>query len=265
MARPAATTVKLPLALIALAAVAASAASEPRPVVATKTNAIEASIVIDPALRAYPGLYDRLFASAEREYDKAREGAVQDFKETPGAMDRGPYFYKRTDRLRSAVGAYVSVVESEETFTGGAHPNYTFDTLLWDSQSRRFVNIKPFFKEFDDNGPALTAMARLVRAALAAEKKSRGVVVGDPDSDQWISYVSPKIGSIGAIALAPSTERGKSSGLLVYFSPYAVGPFAEGDYAVFVPYAGFASALSAQGEALFGGTRPAGDAKNDER
>ncbi|RDV02198.1 RsiV family protein [Undibacter mobilis] len=245
---------------------AAMAADEPKPVIATDDKTIEASVVIDPALKSYPALYDKLLASGKREYDKARAGAAAEFKSTPDLFGDGrKFFYRRTDKLRSAIGSYISVLRSDDTFEGGAHPNHVIDTLLWDMKAARFVNIKPFFKEMTDGGPTLERLARLIRAALAVEKKARDIEVANPDTDQWISAVKPKITDIGGIALAPSTEAGRSSGFVVYFSPYAVGPYAEGEFIVFIPYTAFQSALSPAGLALFGGTRPKSDEAFDER
>ncbi len=257
---------RAPVALLALLVLAgpAFAADEPKPLMSVDDKAIEASVVIDPALKAYPPLYERLLASGKREYDKARAEAAAEFKTTPDLFTDGrKFFYKRTDRLRSAVGSYISIVRSDDTYEGGAHPNHVIDTLLWDAKAGRFINIKPFFKDMADGGPTLTLLARLIRVALAAEKKARDIDVADPDTDQWLSGVKPKITDIGGIALAPSTEAGKSAGLIAYFSPYAVGPYVEGEYVMFVPYSAFAAMLSAQGVALFGGARPAGDDKND--
>lgn len=251
------------LALLVLAG-PALAAGEPKPVVSVDDRTIEASVVIDPALKAYPPLHDRLLASGKREYDKARASAAAEFKSTPDLFSDGrKFYYKRTDRLRSAIGSYISVVRSDDTYEGGAHPNHVVDTLLWNAEARRFINIKPFFKEMADGGPTLTQLAHLIRVALAAEKKARDIEVGDADKDEWLINVKPKITDIGGIALAPSTESGKSAGLIAYFSPYAVGPYAEGEFSVFIPYTAFAAALSPQGVALFGGTRPQGDDKND--
>ena len=254
------------LALLALLvlAVPAVAADEPKPVMSMDDKTIEASVVIDPALKAYPLLYDRLFAAGKREYDKARKEAAAEFKATPEMFKDGrKFFYKRTDTLRSAIGPYISIVRDDDTYEGGAHPNHLVDTLLWNEQAKRFVNIKPFFKEMADDGPTLERLAHLIRVALAAEKKARDIEVGDPDTDQWLASVKPKITDIGGIALAPSTEAGKSAGLIAYFSPYAVGPYAEGGHVVFIPYSAFATALSSQGAALFGGARPQGDDKNE--
>jgi len=257
---------RAPVALLALLVLAgpAIAADEPKPVMSVDDKAIEASVVIDPALKAFPPLYERLLASGKREYDKARAEAKAEIKATPELFSDGrKFFYKRTDRLRSAVGAYVSVVRSDDTYEGGAHPNHVIDTLLWDAKAGRFINIKPFFKEMADGGPTLTLLARLIRAAVAAEKKARDIEVADPDTDEWLSNVKAKITDIGGVALAPSTEANKSAGLIIYFSPYAVGPYVEGEYVVFVPYTAFSATLSSQGAALFGGARPQGDVRND--
>lgn len=257
---------RAPVALLAsfVFAGAAIAADEPKPVIATEDKSIVASVVIDPALKTYPALYEKLLSNGKRQYDKARSEAAAEFKSTPDLFSDGrKFFYKRTDRLRSAIGLYISIVRSDDTYEGGAHPNHVVDTLLWDTQAARFINIKPLFKEMADGGPTLQRLARLIRAALAVEKKARDVEIADPEQDQWLAGVKAKITDIGGIALAPSTEAGKSSGFIVYFSPYAVGAYAEGEYIVFIPYGAFQSTLSATGVALFGGTRPVGDDKND--
>ncbi|HWK97723.1 MAG TPA: DUF3298 domain-containing protein [Pseudolabrys sp.] len=256
------------LALLMLLALAGPviAADEPKPIIASENKVIEASVVIDPALKAYPALYEKLLASGKREYDRARSEAAAEFKSTPDLFSDGrKFFYKRTDKLRSAIGPYISIVRSDDTFEGGAHPNHVIDTLLWDTQAARFINIKPFFKEMADGGPTLTRLAQLIRVALAAEKKARDIEVGDPDKDQWLAGVKAKITDIGGIALAPSSEAGKSSGFVIYFSPYAVGPYAEGEFVIFIPYTAFQPMLSATGVAIFGGIRAKDDEAFDDR
>lgn len=256
----------LRIAVVALLASAASAlaANEPKPVVAISTKAIEAKIVIDPALKVYPALYGRLLATAKRAYDDARKEAQRELKESPDMFTDGrKHYYARSYLVRSAIGPYISILDREETFTGGAHPNHGVDTLLWDTQTGRMMNIKPFFNEMADNGPALQMLAQAIRVALLVEKKSRDIEIADPARNEWMLNVKPEITSIGGIALSPSTEKGKSSGLIAYFSPYAVGPYAEGEYSVFIPFKEFQSALSPKGASLFGGSRPTGDDKND--
>ena len=169
------------------------------------------------------------------------------------------------------VGRYISVLRDDGTFTGGAHPNSYADTILWDRDARKRMNIRPFFRETADNGPTMTALAQLARVAVAAEKLSRDAINVDvpkekltPERlaklDTFISRWHPAVAAQDRpISLAPSTEAGKSSGLTFHYSPYAVGAYAEGPYTVFVPWTAFQSHLSPQGAAIFGGQRPESD------
>jgi hypothetical protein len=174
------------------------------------------------------------------------------------------YSHDRTYSRRSVVGRYVSVLRSDFFDGLGAHPNRVFNTILWDSNGRKRVSIRPLFKEADDDGPTLRRLARAVRLALAVEKKKRDMPVHDPDTDIGLSAVEPKLLKMGAVALTPSSEAGKSAGLVFYFSPYAVGGYAEGSYTVYLPASEFKDDLSSEGAALFGGERPPDDSKNDD-
>ena len=59
--------------------------------------------------------------------------------------------------------------------------------------------------------------------------------------------------------LAPSTETDKSSGLTFHYPPYAVGPYAEGDYVAFVPWETLKPYLTPEGTKIFGGAQTKGD------
>lgn len=225
------------------------------------TKNIEASVTIDDGLKAYPGLYDNLLAEGRRELAKQRAQADKDRKETPDIFREGrKYSFERGYTQRSSIGRYVSVLRGDYMDGLGAHPNHQTDTILWDADAKKRVSIRPFFKETADNGPTMTAVAAAIRAALVVEKKQRETY---EENDSGIDAVKPSLLKIGAIALAPSTEAGKSAGLVSYFSPYIVGAYAEGDYTVFVPWTAFRQYLSLEGAALFGGERPAGDAEKD--
>jgi hypothetical protein len=119
----------------------------------------------------------------------------------------------------------------------------------------------------------MTALAQLAKLAVAAEKISRDIPAGGDDTlppgmtpeqylpkDTFINDgIKPELLKLGPVTLAPSTEQGKSSGLTFHYSPYGVGPYAEGPYTVFVPWTAFRQYLSAEGTAIFAGTRPKGD------
>jgi hypothetical protein len=226
---------------------------------------INVSVTIDEALKKYPGLSDNLLAEGKRDAAKwdaqANEGAKK-YKDLYRDHHRDDY--ERGYSERSLVlDRYVSIIRGDYIDGHGAHPNHFTDTILWDTQEKKRISIRPFFKETADNGATMTALAKAIRLALAAEKKTRDIEVKDPDADHGLSAVKPSLTKIGGVALAPSSETGTSAGLICYFSPYAVGAYVEGDYTVFIPWTAFKEHLSPEGAALFGGERPQGDADKD--
>ena len=88
--------------------------------------------------------------------------------------------------------------------------------------------------ETADNGPTMKAMLKGVIASLNIEKKKRAAT--ETATAEWYKSLEPKLLKIGAVTLAPSTETDKSSGLTFHYPPYAVGPYAEGEYVAYVPW-----------------------------
>jgi hypothetical protein len=250
--------VRLVSLLLALLAAAPAAGA---PAVSIKTKLVTATVEIDSELSRFPGLSADCLAEGRRWAAERRAEAEKVYRTSPEMFRADqPWSLERDYTARSVIGRYVSVVRTDHTYTGGAHPNSHLDTILWDTASKRRINVRRFFKESVDNGPTMTTLARAARQAVAAEKKSRDVPVeDDPDKDTWLQGIKASLLELGPVSLAPSTERGKSSGLTIHFSPYAVGAYVEGPYTVFIPWKTFASFLSAEGAALFGGERPADD------
>jgi hypothetical protein len=235
---------------------------------------MEISVDVDEALRSYPGLFENCTAEGKSWASAMRTQAEKERHDDPAAFRDGMKWTEdRAYELRSVVGRYVSVVRNDDTFEGGAHPNHVIDTILWDTQAQKRISIRPFFTETADNGPTLNALAEAAKLAVASLKIAKDIPVGDEDKlpanitpaqylakDTFINDgIKPSLLKLGPVTLAPSTEARKSSGLTFHYSPYAVGPYVEGAYTVFVPWAAFRQYLSPDGSALFGGTRPNGD------
>jgi hypothetical protein len=235
-------------------------ADENKPVIEIRTRSIEASVTIDSRLKTYAPLYARLLADSKSKTAKWSADADKMRKETPEwfTQDRR-WTYERDYEVSAIVGAYVSIVRNDDTYSGGAHPNHVLDTLLWDDKGKRFINIGALFTEVKEGGPTLRTLAKAIRTAVVAEKKARGLEIGDSENNPELKSIKPKLTALGGIALAPSTEKSKSSGFGVYFSPYAVGSYAEGPYVVFVPWSTFKDYLSPAGKAVFAGDRPEND------
>jgi hypothetical protein len=244
-------------------------------VASAKTPFVEIGVDVDDALKPYPGLFGNCAAEANRYAAAMRAQAEKEHRENPSAFRDGmAWTYDRSYALRSTVGHYISIVRGEDTFEGGAHPNHMVDTILWDTQAQKRISIRPFFTETTDNGPTMNAVAQAAKLAVASLKIANDIPVGDADKlpanittaqylreDTFINDgIKPSLLKLGPVTLAPSTEAGKSSGLTFHYSPYAVGSYAEGAYAAFVPWTAFRQYLLPDGAALFGGTRPNGDA-----
>jgi uncharacterized protein YndB with AHSA1/START domain len=249
------------LILIALACFAlcgATGAAEPKPDFAVKTKVVDASVLLDDRIKADPALAADCLAEGKKWVEKNRAEAEAERKQDPVMFRNGGWSFERKYDTHSVVGGrYVSVVRSDYTNTGGAHPNSDVDTILWDASAKKRISIRPFFTETADGGPTMKAMRAAVIASLKAEKKKRDVEeTADVD---WYKSVEPKLLKIGAVTLAPSSEANKSSGLTFHYPPYAVGPYVEGEYVAFVPWEKLKPYLTPEGAAIFGGTRRQGD------
>ncbi len=262
--------------LIGLFPVAASAQAQEKPSIEARTRAAEISVTIDRKLKAYTPLASDLLAEGRRFVASTRAETDSEYKNNRGYFADGrKYSYERSYEFRSLIAnRYLSVVRADHTFTGGAHPNTLFNTILWDSAHKKRISVRPFFSEAADNGPTMTALATLVRRAVAIEKRERreGVMSEDekkevrPSLDEAIAQdsqlrdaIQPSLLKLGPITLAPSTTRGKSSGLTFHFSPYDVDAYAAGPYTVFVTWDDLKPHLSGEGRAIFGGERPEKD------
>jgi hypothetical protein len=266
------------IAILALVVAPAIAADE-KADIEIKTRAAEISVSIDKALKGDKALVANLLAEGRRYVANARAEADSEYK-------TNRQWFKEADRhwtydlvytLHSIVAdRYVSIVYDDGTFTGGAHPNTRTNTILWDATAKKRISIRRFFKETADNGPTMTALAKLARRAVAVAKLERFKQAGadeqetgereTPDqfaeeNQEIVNGVQPSLLKIGPISLAPSTEAGKSSGLTFHFSPYDVDAYAAGPYTMFVPFSAFKAYLSAEGLAIFGGERPKADAE----
>jgi hypothetical protein len=260
--RPAATvTFARRIGLIGAAAcfVAAPAfAAEPKLEAAIKNQNVEASVFLDDRIKADAALSGDCLAEGRKWIDKNAAEAAASRKQDPVLFRNGSWRFERKYAVRSVVnGRYVSIVRSDYMDTGGAHPNSDVDTVLWDTTANKRISIRPFFTETADNGPTMKAMRNGVIASLNIEKKKRDST--ETATAEWYKGLEPKLLKIGAITLTPSTEAGKSSGLTFHYAPYAVGPYAEGQYVAFVPWEALKPYLTPEGAKIFGGARPPGD------
>ena len=248
-------------ALAWVVSAASTHAAEPKPDAAITNKTVAASVFLDDKIKADPALAADCLAEGKKWIAKNAAYAAASRDQDEVLFRNGRWSYQRKYAMRSLVGGrYVSIVRSDFMDTGGAHPNSDVDTILWDTTARKRISIRPFLTETADNGPTMKTMLKDVIASLNVQKKRGG---DDAASGDWYKGLEPKLLKIGAMTLAPSTEAGKSSGLTFHYPPYAVGPYAEGEYVAFVPWENLKPYLTPEGTSIFGGARPQDD--NDGR
>ncbi|MBW7970595.1 RsiV family protein [Bradyrhizobium sp. BR 10289] len=237
-----------------------SLAADPKPDAAVKTKSIDARVFLDDKIKADTALAADCLAEGKKWLDKNAADAAASRKADPQFFRDGGWDFERKYSIRSIVAdRYVSVLRNDYMDTHGAHPNSDVNTILWDKTDNKRISIRPFFTETADKGPTMKAMVKAIITSLKAEKKKRDT--SETATDEWFKSVEPSLLKIGAVTLAPSTEAGKSSGLTFHYPPYAVGPYAEGEYVAFVPWETLKPYLTPEGTHIFGGARPKGDAE----
>lgn len=246
------------LGAVACFAATAAFAAGAKPDASIKTRTVEATVLLDSKIKADATLAADCLAEGKKWIEKNAAEAEASRKQDPQLFRDGGWSFERKYAIRSVVdGRYVSIVRFDYMDTRGAHPNSDVDTILWDATHNKRISIRPFFTETVDGGPTMKAMRQGVIASLNTEKKKRDA--SDTATAEWYKGVEPRLLKIGPVTLAPSTISGKSSGLTFHYSPYAVGPHAEGDYVAFVPWETLKPYLTPEGLRIFGGARPKAD------
>jgi hypothetical protein len=227
-----------------------------KPLIAAKTKAVEIGVSIDDIIRERPELSANVLGEGKRWVDREKREADREWQNSPELFRGGQRWTLERDYAVTSVvgGRYISILRTDYTYTGGAHPNTTLETLIWDEQTKKRISIRPFFTDLSDNSRAMVEILNAVISSLTAEKKERGTF--DASDNEWFKSLQPSLFKIGAVVLEPSTEIGKSAGLTFHYSPYAVGPYAEGAYTAFVPWRILRPYLTAEGLAIFAGDKP---------
>lgn len=245
------------IALLSLPLASARGDDDETVIYEAKTQYVEVDVRIQKSLAAWPKLYEKLAADGKKFGAESKSDTLAQWREDKSLFRGMAYSFSQVYRLRTAAGKYVSVIIDQSMFTGGAHPNHGSTTLLWDKEKNAEADFEKLFKDTADNSPDMKTLSELVLNALAAEKKARDVPF--ERDDMWFKDWKPEFSQFGSPSLAPSTEAGKSSGVTFHFPPYAVGAYAEGDYAAFVPASALMPLLTPEAQGLFGGERPESD------
>ena len=126
------------------------------------------------------------------------------------------------------------------SYSGGAHPNHWTNTFNYQPQTNQILELADLF-----TGPEYeTPLAIAIGDALIAEKQKRWDQFNGQTYDVTQDFFMQDIEFEGdAINRWVVAQQDGEVGLMFFFSPYDVGPYAEGGYEVFIPNTVFAEWL----------------------
>jgi len=173
---------------------------------------------------AIPGLDLRFYKQAKKDLAEAEANALEDQKlAKEQERDFNGHYYSMTWSSAGQTPRLLSLQGGFETFEGGAHPNHSYDALLWDRSLGREIEIEDQFLR----GGSFAALTRGPYCkALAREqfKRREGEKLDLPEFNECPKY------SELAIAPVDKDEDGRFDTLDFIASPYVAGPYAEGEY-----------------------------------
>ncbi len=202
--------------------------------VSEKTDLYEFDYSYPAAAAAIPALRDWLEADLAR----TKAGLASDAKDAKkDAKAEGfpfnPYTASSEWQVVTDIPGWLSLTTLVGSYTGGAHPNYGFDTILWDRAANNGAGQKRTATDLFTSKAALkAAVFKGFCAQLQAQraKKREGIELGDP-GDDFNKCIDP---TEQTVILGSKSRKGFDRiGFLI--SPYAAGPYAEGSYEVTLP------------------------------
>ena len=217
--------------------------------ITVESEMLTAAANIDGAITSFaPALSDRIKADVELAFAKAKAMAAEDAES--GSSMAHDYQY---DFIKSAsVGDLISVEYMNMFYTGGAHPNYVIGGILHDRASGEDIAPSLLLSEAGQ-----AKMKAHLMDVLAKKKLQRMLMTPEdlPALREEVMDVFPKEVEywFGGVTLVPSKEAGKFGGLVVHYSPYEVGSYAEGSYDILVKASELGGMLSDTYAPMFGG------------
>ena len=127
----------------------------------------------------------------------------------------------------------ISLVRDVSYYTGGAHPNATASTLIWDRERGGELGLADLFGSEE---VAYGVLLEPVRERLTEARSVRNEMMGATREElrrDVEDAVSREAGSLSRLGIAAGDAG--NTGLVVIFPPYEVAPYAEGSYAITLP------------------------------
>lgn len=131
---------------------------------------------------------------------------------------------------------YLSLSAEMTSYTGGAHGNYGFDSLVWDKRRDRALQVGEFFTSLaaleevvgEDLCNLLNAERAKRRGVNAPDELAATAAAADDPFNQCVPLSDTTL-------LLGSTDGRKFNRIGVQIGPYVAGPYAEGSWEFTLP------------------------------
>jgi len=186
---------------------------------------------------AYPAaaaVIPALKAQLDADLDKQKAELVAEATEAKQGAEKDGYPYRTYSRsydwkVVTDTPGWLSLSSIVSTYTGGAHPNYVFDSILWDKQAGQRREAKDMFVSKEALAKAI--QPEFCRQIDQQRTKKRGEPVKRSSDGLFSDCLDPT-----AYTVILGSSHGKAFdriGILV--PPYEEGPYVEGDYEATIP------------------------------
>ena len=214
---------KRAITLVALLLTAAAGA--PHKVV-RNTAALEFDYEWAAEAAAIPALDLRLYSEAKRRLAEAQKNAAEDQAlAKQQKREFHPHSVTTTWTTEGETGRLLSLSSDNGSDEGGAHPNSSYGSLLWDRTQNREIGINALFA-----GPAgLAGATRGTYCRKLDAERARRREGEKPDLPDF--NACPKYSDL-AIYPVDKNRNGRFDRITFMASPYVAGPYVEGEYEI---------------------------------
>jgi hypothetical protein len=218
--------------IIVIAALALiGAAGAPHKVV-RKTAALDFSYDWPAQAVAIPALDRQFYDDAKAKLADAQENAAEDQAlARKQKREFNGHYYSMQWTAAGEASRLLSLQSEEGTFEGGAHPNTSYNALLWDRKLNKPITTGALLTG-RGNFAALTRVAYCKALDAERTKRREGEKLDLPEFNACPKYSDLAIGPVD------KNGNGRFDAVDFVASPYVAGPYVEGEYEIELPVTG---------------------------
>jgi hypothetical protein len=197
--------------------------------VARKVNEESDLYAFDYGYPAAAAAIPSLKAMLDADLDKQKRELTSEAEKAKADAAENDFPYRTYSRgfdwqVVTETPGWLSLSSMVSTYTGGAHPNYWFDTILWDKAANKRRDPKDLFVSRQALAKAI--QPEFCRQIDKQRAKKRGEPVKRDGDDPFAKCLDPT----DYVVILGSSDRKMFDRIGVLVPPYEAGPYAEGEY-----------------------------------